>query len=52
MSCDVGALSVLLQKQLLVQTIHHEIVQPWPEQGELVRCALAYCPYVSILYVH
>ena len=52
---------VLLQEQLLVRTIRHEIVRPWSEQGELVHCAFGmlatcgvgvevYCMYLRGMY--
>ena len=48
MSCDVGALSVLVQEQLVVRTIHGKIVRPWLEQGELVHCASGMLPTCGV----
>ena len=48
MSCDVGALSVLVQEQLVVRTIHCKIVRPWPEQGELVHCTFNMLPTCGV----
>ena len=39
---------ILLQEQLQAQTIRHEIVRLWPEQGKLVHCAFGMLPTCGV----